>query len=179
MNSREAKYKLQIARTLLGTGMFEPVRPDKLVRSLAALRRWGPTPAAAYTGSAIRYPDRQAIVDERGTLTFSEVDRRTNALARSLRAHGVGEQHAVAIMCRNHRGFIEATVACSKLGASALYLNTAFAGPQITDVLAREDAAAVIYDDEFAALVSAGAAGRLRFVAWSEPQAPPAHAPSE
>ena len=43
-------------------------------------------------------------------------------------------------MCRNHRGFIEATVACSKLGASALYLNTAFAGPQIADVLARESA---------------------------------------
>ena len=40
----------------------------------------------------------------------------------------------MAIMCRNHRGFIEATVACSKLGASALYLNTAFAGPQIADV---------------------------------------------
>ncbi len=38
-------------------------------------------------------------------------------------------------MCRNHRGFVEATVACSKLGASALYLNTAFAGPQIADVL--------------------------------------------
>ena len=41
-------------------------------------------------------------------------------------------------MCRNHRGFIDATVACSKLGAGALYLNTAFAGPQIADVLARE-----------------------------------------
>ena len=59
-------------------------------------------------------------------------------------------------MCRNHRGFIEATVACSKLGASALYLNTAFAGPQIADVLEREDAVAVIYDEEFAALVHEG-----------------------
>ena len=46
-------------------------------------------------------------------------------------------------MCRNHRGFIEATVACAKLGAGALYLNTMFAGPQITDVLRREDPAAV------------------------------------
>ena len=61
-------------------------------------------------------------------------------------------------MCRNHRGFVEATVACSKLGASALYLNTAFAGPQITDVLAREEPAAVIYDEDFANLVAEGAA---------------------
>src|ERR1035438_2767650 len=121
--------------------MLAPTRPDKAVRSLAALRRWGPTPAAAYTGSAIRYPDRAAIVDERGTLTFAEMHARTNALAHELRKAGVQEQDGVAIMCRNHRGFVDATIACSKLGASALYLNTAFAGPQIADVLRREDPA--------------------------------------
>ena len=64
--------------------MFAPTRPDRALRSLVALRRWGPTPAAAYTGAAARYPDRLAIVDERGTLTFEEVHRRTNALAREL-----------------------------------------------------------------------------------------------
>ncbi len=55
----------------------------------------------------------------------------------------------------------------------ALYLNTAFAAPQIADVLARENPVAVIYDDEFSALVSAGAAGRLQFVAWREPVGEP------
>jgi fatty-acyl-CoA synthase len=74
-------------------------------------------------------------------------------------------------MCRNHRGFIEATLACSKLGASALYLNTAFAGPQITDVLGREDPVAVIYDEEFAGLIGEGSATRKRFIAWREPRA--------
>ena len=88
-------------------------------------------------------------MDERGALTFAEVDARTNALARALREAGVGEQDGVAIMCRNHRGFIEATVACAKLGASVLYLNTAFAGPQIADVLRREAPVALIYDEEF------------------------------
>jgi fatty-acyl-CoA synthase len=169
MNAQEAKYKLYVARTLLGTGMLKPARPDKALRSLLALHRWGPTPAAAYAGAAVRYPDQPAIVDERGTLTFAEVHRRTNALARALSQAGVCEQDGVAIMCRNHRGFIEATVACSKLGASALYLNTSFAGPQIADVLGREDPAAVIYDEEFAELVGEGAANRLRFIAWREP----------
>jgi len=173
VNAHKLKYKLQVARTLADTGMFKPTRPDKAVRSLAALRRWGPTPAAAYTGSAIRYPTQAAIVDERGTLTFAEVHWRTNALARELNRAGISEQDGVAIMCRNHRGFVEATVACSKLGASALYLNTAFAGPQITDVLAREDPIAVIYDEEFADLVREGASRRIRFVGWSEPSAEP------
>jgi acyl-CoA synthetase (AMP-forming)/AMP-acid ligase II len=169
VNAQEARYKLQVARTLLGTGMIQPERPDRALRSLVALKRWGPTSAAAYTGGAIRFPDRPAIVDDRGTVTFAEVHRRTNALASQLREAGIGERDPVAIMCRNHRGFVEATVACSKLGAGALYLNTAFAGPQITDVMAREDPAAVIYDEEFAELVKDGSAGRRRFVAWAEP----------
>src|SRR5256885_15784280 len=121
MNSREVRYKLEVARTLLGTGMLHPVRPDKTLRSLAALQRWGPTPAAAYTGAAIRYPDRAAIIDDRGALTFREVHGRTNALAHELAQAGISEQDAVAVMCRNHRLFIETTVALSKLGASALY----------------------------------------------------------
>src|ERR1700737_1989416 len=161
-------YKAHVARTLLATGMLKPTRPDKAVRSAAALRRWGPTPAAAYAGAAIRYPDRAALVDDRGTLSLAEVQGRTNALASELAKAGIGERDGVAIMCRNHRGFIEATVACSKLGASVLYLNTAFAAPQIADVLAREKPTAVIYDEEFAELIREGARSRKRFVAWHE-----------
>jgi acyl-CoA synthetase (AMP-forming)/AMP-acid ligase II len=168
MDAHEARYKLQVVRTLLGTGIVHPERLDKSVRSVAALRRWGPSSPAAYLGGAIRHPDRPAIVDDRGAVTFRDVHRRTNALAHALRDAGVAEAHSVAIMCRNHRGFIEATVACAKLGAGALYLNTMFAGPQITDVLRREDPAAVIFDEEFADLVAEGASERKRFIAWRE-----------
>jgi fatty-acyl-CoA synthase len=160
---------MEVARVLLGTGIVTPVRPDRAVRSIVALKRWGPTSAAAYTGSAARFPTRAAIVDERGTLTFEEVHRRTNALAHELRAAGIEEGDGVAIMCRDHRGFVEATVACSKLGASTLYLNTAFAGPQIADVMRREDPAGLVYDEEFASLVEEGGEGRRRFVAWCDP----------
>jgi acyl-CoA synthetase (AMP-forming)/AMP-acid ligase II len=168
-----AVQRLKVARTLFETGMFAPSRPDRTLRSLLALHRWGPTPAAAYAGAAARYGDREALVDERGTLTFAEVHRRTNALASELARAGISEGDGVAIMARNHRGFIEATVACSKLGASGLYLNTAFAAPQIAEVLDRERATAVIYDEEFAGLVGSGAEGRRRFISWSEPGSEP------
>jgi fatty-acyl-CoA synthase len=177
-NAQQARYKLKVARTLLGTGMITPVRPDKALRSLAALRRWGPTAAAAYTGAAIRYPDVPAIADERGTLTFAEVHGRTNALAHAMSQAGIAEGDGVAIMARNHRGFIEATVACSKLGASALYLNTAFAGPQIADVLSREDPIAVVYDEEFTGLVDDGAQGRIRLISWRDGAGTPDAEPS-
>jgi acyl-CoA synthetase (AMP-forming)/AMP-acid ligase II len=172
--SSPLKYRLEVAKVFLSTGILTPVRPDRAVKSVLALKRWGPTPAAAYTGSAARFPDREALIDERGTLTFEEVHLRTNALAREMRAAGIKEGDNVAIMCRNHRGFVEATLACSKLGASALYLNTAFAGPQITDVMRRENPVGLVYDADFANLVSDGGEGRKRFVAWSEPGVQPA-----
>ncbi len=154
---------------LLSTGMIRPTRPDKAVRSLLALRRWGATPAAAYTGAALRYPNRDAIIDERGPLTFRQVHLQSNALARGLAAAGVGEGDAVAVMCRNHRWIVEVTVAASKLGASSLYLNTAFAGPQLLDVLGREQPKAVIYDAEFAELFGQEPT-KIRFIAWREPE---------
>jgi len=164
--------KLYTAKTLLETGIIRPSRPDHFVLSAVrvgvALQKWGPTPAAGYTASAIRYPDETAIIDELGTLTFREVHERTNALAHALSDQGILEGDGVAIMCRNHRGFIDATVACSKLGANALYLNTAFAGPQITDVVAREKPVAIVYDAEFEELIHDAGVRRKRFIAWHD-----------
>jgi fatty-acyl-CoA synthase len=71
-------------------------------------------------------------------------------------------------MCRNHRWFIEASVACAKLGAHAVYLNTAFAGPELTAVLGSENPAAVIYDQEFTSALEPAFAGRLGFLAWRD-----------
>ena len=164
--------KLFTARTLAGAGIVTPTRPDRILKAVRALHAFGPTPAAGYTVSAIRHPDATALVDDLGTVTFAEVHRRTNALANSLRARGVGEGSSVAIMCRNHRGFIDTTVALSKLGAHALYLNTAFAGPQITEVAEREQPTAIVYDAEFENLVHDAGEGRMRYIAWHDADEP-------
>ena len=79
--------------------------------------------------------------------------RRSNALAHAFDEMGIGYGDGVGIMCRNHRGFIEATLAAAKLGASALYLNTMFAGPQLAEVTRREGPKALVYDEEFAGLL--------------------------
>jgi acyl-CoA synthetase (AMP-forming)/AMP-acid ligase II len=164
------KTKSQTLATLTKAGIIRPARPDRLLQTGIALARWGPTPAAGYTVSAARYPDEVGIVDEAGTLTFLEIHRRTNALAHALRDVGIGPGDGVAIMCRNHRGFIEAVVACSKLGAHALFLNTAFSKPQLTDVLEREAPKALVYDQEFAGLLDEADVELKRFIAWHEPE---------
>ncbi len=158
--------RAQAVKVLAEAGVIAPMRPDKVVHMASTMLRWGPTPAAGYAVSAARRPDKIGIVDELGTLTFKEIHERTNALANAWSDLGIGEGDGVAILCRNHRGFIDATVACSKLGANALYLNTMFAGPQITDVCKREKPKALVYDQEFAELVQEAGKRRKRFVAW-------------
>jgi len=156
------------ARALAASGMFAATRPDRLARVVMALKDWGPTVAAGYAVSAIRFPNATAIVDDHGELTFAEVQRRTNALAHAWRADGIGAGDTVAILCRNHRGFVEALTAASKLGAHALFLHTAFSGPQLAAMCAREDPRAVVYDAEFAGLIEDAARGRARYAAWTE-----------
>ena len=159
---------IHVAGTLARAGILKPSRPDRALRALSGLHRFGPTLAAGYLGAAARYPAAPALVDDRGTLTFAEVDGRTNALARGLAGHGLREGDTIGLMCRNHRGFVETAVACSKLGLHAVFLNTGFAGPQVSEVAARENVAALVYDDEFAAVVAEARRGRRGFVAWAD-----------
>jgi acyl-CoA synthetase (AMP-forming)/AMP-acid ligase II len=166
--SRFIAEKLHVAGTLLHAGVIRPARPDRAVRALAGLRRWGPTLAAGYLGAAARCPQATAIVDELGTLTFEEVDQRTDRLANAFAREGLREGDAVAVLCRNHRYFVEATVACSKLGAHTVYLNTAFAGPQVVDVFDREEPVALIHDQEFESVVQGTRTPRCRYVAFAE-----------
>jgi acyl-CoA synthetase (AMP-forming)/AMP-acid ligase II len=172
---------LSIATTLLtratatGTGLkvlgragiIRPYSPLVLARVGKAVLDWGTGPAGGFTAMALLTPHQVGIVDELGELTCLEVHQRSNALARALAERGVGEGDSVAVMCRNHRGFVDVSVAVAKLGADVLYLNTAFAGPQLVDVLDREQPQVVVHDEEFTELL-AKAHSRRRIVAWTD-----------
>jgi fatty-acyl-CoA synthase len=154
--------------SLARAGVIKPMRPDRLARVARELHRWGASPAAGITVAAITNPEGEMLIDEDGSVSFDEMHRRSNALARALADEGVGPGDGVAIMCRNHRRFVDATLALAKLGASGLYMNTAFSGPQLTDVVEREEPAVLIYDEEFAGLLE-DATGKVKsFVGWRE-----------
>lgn len=153
--------------TLARAGLVSPTRPDRVARALRALARMGLTPAAGYAAAAAMHPERVAVIDERGPVSFGELHGRTNAIARGLHADGIRPGDTVAVLCRNHRGWIEAVVALSKLGANAVLLNTAFSGPQLAEAAAREGARAMIADAEFAP-IAAAAAPALTYTAWPE-----------
>ena len=155
------------AKVLTQAGVIRPISPFKLAQLARAVSRWGTGPAGGFHALAIRWPDKPGLVDEIGTLTFGEIHGRTNALARALADLGISEGDSIAVMCRNHRYFVDITVAAAKLGADLLYLNTAFAGPQLVEVLEREKPAAVVFDEEFTALLDKADAER-RILAWTD-----------
>jgi len=154
-------------KVLSRAGVIRAYSPVVLAKLAKTLRDWGPGPAGGFASLALRDPQGIGLVDELGSLTFAELQARSNSLARALRDLGVGEGDGVAIMCRNHRGFIDASIGAAKLGADLLYLNTAFAGPQLVEVLARDRPMVLIYDEEFAGLVSSVEVDH-RVVAWSD-----------
>jgi len=155
-------------KVLHEAGVLAPVRPDKALKMGSTFVRWGASPATGIATAAIHYPHEIAVIDERGSLSFERLHRRSNALAHAFAELGIGPGDGVGIMCRNHRGFVEATLAAAKLGASALYLNTMFAGPQLIEVTRREAPRALVYDEEFTDLLEGVDDSVARVVGWTD-----------
>jgi fatty-acyl-CoA synthase len=157
----------------LGTGLVGPMRPLRLVRVARAVSRYGLTLASAAEMSAIRYPDRVAVVDERGSVTFGDLGRRAAALADALHHEGLlRERGRLGLMCRNHRDFVMAAVAGSRLGADLVFISTDLGAPALAGVLEREQVTTLVHDEEFAPLLDRVPFAGFRAASWAGPGAP-------
>ena len=165
---------LGLVSTMVRAGVIAPLRPDKYLRIAAAMAREKMGITSGFASAAQRCPDRPGLVDELGTMTWREIDQRSDALAAGLQALSGGTPKVVGIMARNHRGFVEALIAANRIGADVLLLNTSFAGPALAEVVEREDVSnslAVIYDEEFTPIVERALADKpraVRIVAWHD-----------
>ena len=153
------------AAVCIRSGMVGPELPHRVAQMLLAFERHGML-AGAVTIGAIRHGDRVAISDERGELSYRELDERTNAIANAWRDEGLEPGDGVAILVRNHRGFLESVFAAAKCGAKIILLNTSFAGPQIREVADREGTDLLVYDDEYASTLKGVEPPRGRWRAW-------------
>lgn len=158
--------ELHYARKMFEAGALRLESPQAMAAMLADIRRWGEfgmIPAL----NARRHPDRVAIIDDDGEMTFGELDRAAHAVANGLRAKGVKGGDGVALLIRNHRWFLVGVYGAARVGARIILLNSEFSGPQIKEVSEREGARVIIYDDEYTAAVSGAdpALGKFRALA--------------
>jgi acyl-CoA synthetase (AMP-forming)/AMP-acid ligase II/NAD(P)-dependent dehydrogenase (short-subunit alcohol dehydrogenase family) len=155
--------------TIAASRAVKPVRPDRLARALRAQRRFGTSVASSLAGGAELHGERTAVLDELGPVTFAELDRQAGLVAGALYEHfELRAGRRIAIMCRNHRGFVQAAAAAGRLGCDLVPLNTDFAGPQLSDVLAREGVTAAVYDEEFEPVFDAAGFDGTRVLGWHE-----------
>ncbi len=102
-----------------------------------------------------RWPDKTAwIFDEHGeSLTFTDIDVRSDALAQLLTDNGIRRGDHVAVMLDNTPAFPLAWLAITKLGAAMVPVNTGYRRYDATRLLAHSQARLVLTDDRHAELL--------------------------
>jgi len=141
--------------------------PHRGAQILLAFERYSML-GGAIAAAGIRHGDRIALADELGELSYKQLDQRSNALANAWCERGLEPGEGVAILARNHRGFIDALFAAAKCGARIVLLNTSFAGPQIHEVAGREGTDLLVYDQEYAGMLDGAEPPRGRYCAWAD-----------
>ncbi|MSW63664.1 MAG: AMP-binding protein, partial [Actinobacteria bacterium] len=97
--------------------------------------------------------DAPAVTLGDTTLTFGELDARSNRVARALVGDGIGPGDRVGVLDKNAPTFFEVVFGAAKVGAVTVGLNFRLAAPEVTAVV--EDAAPrlVVADPEFVHLL--------------------------
>ncbi|HEV3282316.1 MAG TPA: AMP-binding protein [Acidimicrobiales bacterium] len=94
-------------------------------------------------------PDAPALTHGARTVTWAELDRRADNLARWLLGAEVGYQDKVALYLHNCPEYLEATYACFKLGLVPINTNYRYADDELTYLWQNADAVAVVFHGSF------------------------------
>ncbi len=146
---------LGAAAAVARSGLIRPDPPWVVAGGLVTLLRWGATPVGGVARLSARSPEGIAVIDDGGSITWRELDEASNAVGHFFAEAGLGEGDTMAIMCRNHRGFLIALLAAHKRGADCVLLNTGLGSEQLQTVLSREGARLVVHDSEFGGMLPA------------------------
>ncbi|MFI6927160.1 class I adenylate-forming enzyme family protein [Nonomuraea spiralis] len=103
-----------------------------------------------------RTPEREAVADETGSLDFAALDARVRRAAAALAAAGRGPADIVAVLLPNGRDAVVAELAVAAVGAVALPIPHTRGRRDVTGLLNRSRAAALITVPELAMGLRAG-----------------------
>jgi fatty-acyl-CoA synthase len=109
--------------------------------------------AEVYERVAAKFPDAPCHIQGQRTFTWSQFDRRANALAADLLAAGLGEQAKVAAYLYNGPEYLEAYTAAFKAGMVPVNTNYRYGPDEIAYLFDNADAEAVVFHAGFAPLI--------------------------
>jgi acyl-CoA synthetase (AMP-forming)/AMP-acid ligase II len=145
-----------VVATLARRRLLDPGLPHRIAGQLYALGRWGFGLSGEARSAAARSPNALAVIDDDRAITYADLVRRSERLARGLRdAVGLRDGERIGLLCRNHAGMVEAMVAASLLGADTVLVNTGLSGAQVAAVAEEHGLRALAHDTEFATTAAA------------------------
>src|SRR3954453_14031699 len=118
--------------------------------------------------SALRDPDKTAIVYGRLRQTYAELDATVNRTANALAARGVRPGDRVALHAHNSHGFVVASLALAKLGAIMVPINFMLGPDEVAFILEHSGASGVIVEDALVPVTEKAGAPDLRCVIGAE-----------
>ncbi|MBD0322338.1 MAG: acyl-CoA synthetase [Aldersonia sp.] len=160
-------------RVLVRRGVIDPFRLDRVLKLAAETDKYGPQAAVIRSG-ARRFGDAPAFADERGVLSFRELDEQSDALARGLAELGITARSVIGLLARDHRGLVLGIAAGGKLGARVVLMNTGFGKGQFAEVVEREQVDVLLHDEEFAGLAAAVPTSMPKVLTWVDGDTEPA-----
>jgi long-chain acyl-CoA synthetase len=103
-------------------------------------------------------PDKPALTFEGRTLTFGELDARSNQVAQALLAEGVGAADRVAILDKNSIEYFELLFGGGKVNAANVAVNWRLAAPEVAQILQDSQAKVLVVGQAFVGVLDAIAA---------------------
>jgi long-chain acyl-CoA synthetase len=103
---------------------------------------------------ASQIPDNVAIISPTGDRTFAQLNGRANQVARALRARGLKEGDAVALMCTNRPEFVETWAGCLRAGLRVTTINWHLTGEEAGYIVKDCEAKAIVADAPLAVAAS-------------------------
>jgi len=128
------------------------------------------TVAALFEEAAARYPDRVALAFGSSCLTYSQLNRQSNALAHRLLSLGIGPEHMVGICAERSFEMIVGMLAILKAGAAFVPFDPTYP-PERLNLMVR-DAHVRVMLAQRALTPLLAAAGRFETVLLDEPPSP-------
>jgi len=104
--------------------------------------------AARAESVAERFPERNAIIFEDKTLTWSELNTEANRWAAALQALGLKKGDAVSVVMENRIEFLTVLLALNKLGAIAALINTNLTGRALIHCISITDSRMCLFGEE-------------------------------